>query len=151
MSPLTQQLLEQLALAYFAQYSGEAVLRLFDNCFAKAPALEPQLHAAKTPKDYENLFAGVLGVIDANAGDGKISIDKALVEALRKIRFDHAKGTVTIDGSTISAPTITTGGSLGAGGQTNITDSELNTPGTSIKVGKGASINITGSARIDQN
>lgn len=151
MDPATTLLLQQLAIAYFANYSGEAVLRLFENCFSKAPKLEAQLQAAKAPQDYEKLFADVLGVIDANAGDGAITINYGLVEALRKIKFDHARGTVTINGTTVTAPRITTGGGTGATGQTTITDSELKSQGTSIKVGKGASINITGNARIDQS
>lgn len=148
--PALQPLLEQLALAYFAQFSGEAVLRFFENIFAKSPELEAQARTAKTPEDVEKLFAGALGVIDANAGDGSISVNQGIVSALRKIKFDHAKGTVLINGATVSAPTISTGGGAGATGKTTIKESELKTPGTSIQVGKGASIEITGNARIDQ-
>jgi hypothetical protein len=150
MDPLTAMILEQLALGYFVQFSGGTVQRFFDNCFSRSPELKSQLLAAKTTQDFEKFFKDVLGTIYANAGDGAVTFDQGIVTAMRKIHFDHAKGTVTINGIIISAPKITTGGGPGATGQTSITDSELKTQGTSIKVGKGASIKITGNARIDQ-
>jgi hypothetical protein len=46
--------------------------------------------------------------IDANAGDGSITVDGALLSAQRGARFDHAHGTIENEDSTVEAPVLVT-------------------------------------------
>jgi len=96
--------------------------------------------------------ADAVGVIVAEAGTGAIQMDKATLEALKAIRFDHQHGRVKLGNTTLSADELVTGGSAGATGQTDIGgDTTLSSQGTKIKVGKGAGIKIVGNASIKQN
>ncbi len=140
-----------IATKYLSKYSEEAVTRFFDWVLEKKPQLKEQITKAKTPKDVENIFKEAIGVLDANAGTGKIEIDQTIISAIRMAKFNHANGTVTIDNSTISAPRLVTGGDHGAKGSTTIKGTNLKSKGTEIRMGKNASIKITGDAHIDQN
>jgi len=151
MEPITSQIIASIAASYLAHFSAPVVERFFRRVSQLKPDLENRLRSARTTKDIEGIFREAIGVIDANAGTGTIEVDKALVEAIRGIRFDHAAGLVTIAGSTISAPVLVTGGGDGATGQTDIGgNTELKSKGTSIRVGKNASIRIKGNAQIKQ-
>jgi hypothetical protein len=115
------------------------------------PQLETELQSATTPKEIEKVFQEAVGVIIAEANDGKIEIDGATMSALRGIKFDHQHGTVTIGDAVIAAETLITGGSAGATGTTDIKgNTRLASKGTAIEVGKGAAIKITGGAKIKQ-
>ena len=152
MEPITAQIIASLATSYFVHFTAPSVERFFSTVFRLKPDLENRLRSAQTTKDIEQIFREAIGIIDANAGAGTIEVNRALVEAIRGIRFDHASGLVTIFGSTISAPVLVTGGGPGATGQTDIEGgTELKSKGTSIKIGKNASIKMTGNAQIKQN
>lgn len=71
------------------------------------------------------------------------------MDALRGIRFDHENGIVIIQGSTLKAPKLQTGGT--GRGETNISGSNLKSQGTEIKIGKNAKIVIKGNAQIKQS
>ncbi len=150
MDPVTLNIVQSLATGYFTHFSAKAVEALFSKVFQRKPELETQLRAAQSTLDIEAVFKEAVGVIDAQAGEGTIRVDDALLEAIRGIRFNHQAGQVTITDSTISAPVLVTGGSQGATGQTEVTGNfELKSKGTSIR-GKNASIEITGNAQIKQ-
>jgi len=149
MEPITLTILTSLGASYLANFTTPTIQKFFAKAFALDPTLESKLQNAKTSQDFESVFSEAVGVIDARAADAEIEVDGGLLEALRGIRFDHENGTVSISGSTISAPILETGGT--GTGTTHITDSELKSRGTGIKVGKGASIKITGNAGIRQS
>lgn len=152
MDPILTGILTSLATNYFTQFTGPAVEKFFKTALNLKPELETKLAAVKTPQDIENFFKECVGVIDLNAGTGGIEIDGGVLEAVRGIRFDHAHGLVTIAGSTVSSQILVTGGGMNATGQTHIGgNTQLRSQGTSIQVGQGCSIKISGNARIIQS
>jgi hypothetical protein len=151
MDPFTGSIIAGLATNYFTHFTAPAVQRFFEAAFNRKPSLEKDLKTAKTAEDFVRIFHEAAGVIDAAAGTGSIAVDGALLEAARAARFDHQHGTVEIAGSVIRAAILQTGGEAGASGTTHITDSSLNSGGTRIDIGKGASIRMTGGASIRQN
>ena len=105
----------------------------------------------KSTKDVEYVFKEATGILNIYAGDGFVKINSALVNAIKSAGFNHAQGTILIDGSIISAPRLVTGGGDGATGTTKITGTKLKSRGTEIDVGGNASIEIHGNASIEQN
>lgn len=151
MDPITISLITGFASGIFANFSTDAVKLLFTKAFELKPGIETELLNAKNTSDIEKVFRDAVGVIDANAGSGSINVDNSLLEALRGIKFDHAQGLVTIGNSTVEAPILVTGGGQGATGKTTISENtELKSKGTSIQVGKGCGIHISGNANIKQ-
>ena len=151
MDPTITQIIASIATGYFVHFSAQKVEEFFNTVFRFKPDLESRLRSAQTTKDIEDIFREAVGVIDANAGEGTIEVDGALLEAIRGIRFDHAFGRVTVSGATISAPVLVTGGGTGATGETNIKGgTELKSKGTSIKIVKNASIKMTRNGQIKQ-
>lgn len=150
MDPITANFIVSVCGGILANYSTEAIKRFFGKATELDPSLEPKIQQMRSYADVDEVFRQAVGVIDANAGTGLIDVDAALLTAIRGIRFDHAQGTVTIDGSTITGPVIQFGGNTGSTGQTTITDTESKTAGTSIKVSGDAQIRISGNARIRQ-
>lgn len=150
MDPVTAAVLTSVATGYFVNFTTPTVKRLFEKAFAFDPSLEEELKQAETPQDFEEVLNRVVGTIDASAGTGNVKVNGALMEAMRGIRFDHQDGTVTIDGATLQAPRLYTGGK--GKGKTSIgSDSALHSEGTSIQIGQGAFIEISGDASITQN
>jgi hypothetical protein len=140
-----------VAGSMLANFGTAAVERFFRKAAELKPSLKAEIQSAQTSQDLERIFSEAVGVIDANAGTGSVDIDGALLEAIRGARFDHAHGTVDIANSRVSAPVLVTGGGIGATGQTLVGgNTSLKSQGTEIKVGKGASIKITGNASIKQ-
>lgn len=151
MDILTVQILTSLATSYFTAFTSDVVKNFFTTAIRLKPSLEKDLQNATTSEALEAVFAEATGVIDANASSGAIAVDGALLEAVRGIRFDHSHGKVTIRESTLAAAVVITGGSACSSGQTIIGgQTELRSKGTSIKVGRGASMKISGGARIKQ-
>lgn len=151
MDPITTSILTGIASSILANFSTDAIKSLFAKAFELKPELEEQLKTAKNNQDIELIFKEAVGVIDANADKGNIVVDNGLLEALRGIRFDHAHGTVTISGTQIKSKVLKTGGSSSLTGKTTIKDNTImKSQGTSISVGKGASIIMTGGANIIQ-
>ena len=123
---------------------------VFQKVFGSRPDLEKRLAQPSSPADLESALAEIGGVLEALAGSGSIAIDGALISALRSARFDHQDGRIHIGNATVSAPVLQTGGT--GVGQTVIGgNTELRSAGTSIKVGQGAGIVISGNAGIKQN
>ena len=152
MDDFTAQLLLSLASNYFTTFTAESVKQFFSAAFTYQPQLERELRNAKSSSDFEKVFAGAVGVIDANAKTGAINVNGALLEALRGIRFDHAQGTVNIAGSVVRSELLKTGGSSGATGKTVIgSNTTLQSRGTSISIGNGCGIEIIGNAGIEQS
>jgi len=150
MDPITTSIILNVCGGILANYSTEVIKRFFSKAIELDPSLEPKIQQIRSYADVDEVFRQAVGVIDANAGTGVIDVDAALLTALRGIRFDHAQGTVMIDGSTITAPVIQFGGNVGSTGQTTITNTESKTSGTSIKVHGNAHIQISENARIRQ-
>ena len=86
--------------------------------------------------------------VGAAAASGNVGVDGAVLAAVRGIRFDHQHGTVNISGAWIQAPVLQTGGT--GAGTTKITGTRLTSAGTAIDIGKGASMVMTGNAKITQ-
>lgn len=128
--------------------TGAAVA--FRRVLGERPDLERRLAAPASTTDFQGALGELSGVLDALAGTGAIAIDGAVITALRSARFDHQHGTVQIGNTVISAPVLETGGT-GSGRTTIAGNTELRSGGTSIQIGNGASIVITGSAGIKQN
>lgn len=148
MDPITTSVLTSI----FANFATDAVKHLFSEAFKARPELQKKLEAAESSYDFEAVFREITGVIDVNAASGAISIDGALLEALRGIRFDHGHGTVHIAGTTLNASVLVTGGGSNSSGKTVIGENTLmKSGGTSISVGTGCSIVMTGGAQIRQN
>ncbi len=134
-----------------ANFATEKIKALFETAARLKPTLAQDMQAVSTTHDIERIFREAVGVIDAHAGTGTIKVDGALLSALRGIRFDHAAGTIRIGDATVEAPVLVTGGQPGATGKTNIDENtRLKSAGTEIDVGKGAKIEITGNAKIEQ-
>ena len=151
MDPITTSIVTGIASGIFANFSTDAVKHFFTSAVSIKPDLVEKLQSAKTPYDIEKIFHEAIDVIDAAAGSGDITIDGGLLEAVRGIRFDHAHGTVNIAGTTIKSEVLVTGGSSSATGKTVIGgNTQMNSQGTSIKLGEGCSIVMTGGASIKQ-
>ena len=149
MDPITISILTEIASGYFVNFSSDIVKNYFRKVFKLQPSLEKDLKNAKSHQDFERIFKESIGVIDEASGSGSIDIDHGFLEAIRGIRFDHQNGTVTIQGSTLKAPILQTGGT--GSGETNISGSNMKSRGTEIKIGKNAAIRIKGNAQIRQN
>lgn len=152
MDAATAAALTNIACGVLANFSTDAVKAFFSKAIGFKPSLEQAIQQARTSKEIELIFKEAVGVIDASAGTGSIGIDRALIEAIRGIRFDHEHGVVHISGSTIQAPVLVTGGGITATGKTTVGGNTiLKSEGTSISVGSGCSIVMTGGAKITQS
>lgn len=151
MDPVTTSIVTGIASGILANFSTDAVKHFFTSVFSVKPELEEKLRSANTSSDIEAIFREAVGVIDAAASTGNITIDGGLLEAIRGIRFDHAHGTVYIAGTTIKSQVLVTGGSASATGRTVIGgNTEMKSKGTSIQIGEGCSIVMTCGASIKQ-
>jgi hypothetical protein len=119
------------------------------------PELETEAVAAVEAKDSARIarvFEAAVGVILVNAKNGSVKIDGGTITALKGIKFNHQHGTVTMGDATVRSEVLVTGGSAGATGTTNVLGNTiLQSKGTSIEIGGGASIVITGDAQIIQS
>ena len=151
MEEIVRQIVEDIASKYLENYPIESVTKLFDSLINLKTSFKESLLKTSTPQDVENLFHEASGILSVYAGTGSVSIDNALISAIKTAAFDHAHGTVVIDDSVVSAPKLVTGGGDGATGTTTIRGSTLKSSGTSIRMGKNASIRMSGGASITQN
>jgi hypothetical protein len=151
LDPITVSIITGLAVNYFAGYTQPIVNDFFDKVFRLKPELESKLKAAQSSQQLQEVLSEATGVIEANAAEGDIKVDGGLLDAMRRIQFDHQHGTVTIGNSTILSAVVITGGIAGSTGTTVIGgNTHLKSAGTSIQVGKGASIKMNGGASIKQ-
>ena len=133
-----------------ANMTTAALSAVYQRAFAQRPDLEQRLSHPASQIDANAALGELAGVIEALAGSGTITVDGALVRALRSATFDHQHGTVRIANAVVSAPVLTTGGT--GTGSTHIEgNTTLASAGTSIQVGAGCGIVMTGGASIKQN
>lgn len=117
---------------------------------SRSDLIEAAENAAKTEDD-DALRDALAGAIEVAASTGHVKIEGALLSAVKEAKFDHQQGTIIIGRTRVRAPTLVTGGGSGATGKTIIDeDTVLDSSGTSIKVGSGASIIMEGGASIKQ-
>lgn len=136
-------------ISYVASVAANLTPDVVQAIFGEHPDLEKRLSQPATTSEFESALGEFTGVLQAFAGRGAISINGAQIDALRSAHFDHQGGTITIGNARISAPTLQTGGT--GSGKTTITgNTQLQSAGTNIKVGQGASIVVTGNAGIKQ-
>ena len=152
MEPITTAIVIKLAADFFADYTASSVKNLFEEVFKRKPSLENDLKNATTTADFERIFREAVDVIDAAAGTGNINVDGGFLTALRGIQFNHQNGKVTIQGTTLEAPIIFTGGKSGSTGTTHISENtSLRSSGTRIEVGENCSIRMSGNSSIKQS
>lgn len=133
-----------------ANVTTAAASTAFQRVLGARPDIEKRLAQPSSPADFQSALAEVGGVLEALAGSGSIGIDGALITAFRSARFDHQHGRIHIGNAVVRAPVLQTGGT--GSGQTVIGgNTELRSQGTSIQIGQGAGIIITGNAGIKQN
>ena len=133
-----------------ANLSTEILKAAYKQVFELRPDLEQRITHPTSGPDMQAALSEVAGVLEALAGDGSISIDGGIIDALRSATFNHQDGLIHIGNTKITAPVLNTGGT-GPPGKTVIDgDSELRSTGTTMKIGKGASIIMEGGARIKQ-
>jgi hypothetical protein len=150
MDPLTLSILASLGTSYLANLTTPTIQSFFSEAFRQKPELEARVLAlpSGTATDVEALFKDAVGVIDAAAGTGTITVDCGVLEAVRAVRFDHQQGTVLLDGSWVQAPVLQTGGT--GTGQTSVINTTMRSAGTAMRVTGDAKITITGNAKITQ-
>jgi len=141
-------IIQGLASGYFVELTAPMVKNWLTTAFTSKPDLAEKFKNAKTTQEFESATKELTAVIEALAGEGKIQVDKANIDAIKGITFDHQHGTVTIKGSTLQAQNISLGGS--GSGTTKLTNTTSQTPGTKIELKGDAQIIMTGNARIDQ-
>ena len=145
------EFISNLGVKLLEKYQESQISNLFRYAIEKKPELENSIKNVKNSQDIENLFEEITGIIDADAGDGSIEINQAIITAMKCASFNHSNGTIVIDGSTISAFVLVTGGVSGSKGTTTIRGTNLKSKGTEIRIGKNASIKMSGGANIRQN
>ncbi|TRX25544.1 hypothetical protein FNW25_08915 [Flavobacterium franklandianum] len=148
MTPETLEIIQGLVSGYFVELTTPVLKNWLTSAFTSQPELAEKFKNAKTSQEFEAATEELTSVIEALAGEGKIEVDQATIEAIKGITFDHQQGTVTIMGSTLKAQNISLGGT--GSGITTLTNTISQTPGTRIELKGGAQIIMTGNARIDQ-
>ena len=124
---------------------------IFDAVKTNRPDLIEKANSAAASGDDAALKDALTSALEVAAASGQVKIDGALLQATRLATFDHQGGEIHIGRTVITAPTLVTGGGHGATGQTTISGgTSMRSAGTSIEVGHGASIQITGGASIKQ-
>ena len=142
-----------LGMAANAAYglSKAGASAIYDAVKTGRPDLIEKADIAVATGDDTALKDALAGALEVAAASGRVRIDGALLQATRLATFDHQGGQIHIGRTVISAPTLVTGGAQGATGQTTISGgTSMLSAGTSIEVGHGASIQITGGASIRQ-
>lgn len=132
-----------------ANLSTESLKAAYQHVFAVRPDLERRITHPTSGPDIQTALSEIAGVLEALAGTGIISINGGIINALRSATFNHQDGSVHIGNARIAAPVLNTGGT-GSGTTVIGGNTELRSAGTSIQIGHGASIVITGNAGIKQ-
>lgn len=133
-----------------ANISSSAIVAAAQKIFSSHPDIEHRLSKPKSSAEFMSAINELAGALEVCAGAGSVSIDGAFITALRSANFDHQNGSVVIGNTRISAPLLQSGGT-GAGHTFIGGNTELKSAGTSIRIGGGASITITGNASIRQS
>ncbi|MEO8926177.1 MAG: hypothetical protein ABI306_03345 [Caulobacteraceae bacterium] len=148
---LLEAILVDLAAHGLYDLTKAATAKAFEAIKTSRPDLIEKAERAAAAGDDNELRNALAGALDVAAASGHVQIDNALITAARQATFDHQHGTVSIGGTTVTAPILVTGGGSSASGETKIGGgTKLKSQGTSIDIGHGASIQITGNASIKQ-
>lgn len=132
-------------------FTREVAVKAFDWIRQNRSDLITQSDDAARCQDDAALRAALSGALIVAAESGNVLISGATISAVSEASFDHQHGTIIIGKTKIYAPTLVTGGSDGASGTTKIdSHTVLRSSGTSIVVGHGAAITMTGAASIKQ-
>ena len=116
------------------------------------PDLVEAAEIAAAKGDDGGLRQALAGAIEVAAADGHVQIEGAHIAAVKSASFDHQTGTIVIGVTKIHAPVLVTGGGTNATGETRIGGGTvLSSAATSINMGAGASIRMTGNASIKQS
>lgn len=133
-----------------ANLVSAAIVTPIEKLLYSKPNLKQNLTNPSSPEEFQSALNELAGELEILAGTGTISINKGDISSLKSARFDHQEGKIYIGNTQILAPIIKSGGT--GHGQTTIEgNTELRSAGTSIQIGHGASIVITGNAEINQN
>ncbi len=133
-----------------ANLTSEVTAIIIKKLFNLKPKLKQNFTNSSCPEEFQKTFNELIAGLQVLAGTGEISINQAVISSLSGARFDHQEGKIYIGGTQVIAPTIQSGGT--DRGQTTVGENtELRSSGTSIKTGYGASIVISGNAKIVQN
>jgi len=96
------------------------------------------------------VFKEAVGVIEAAAGSGAISIDRGTLVALRGVKFDHQHGRIAINRSVVAGAVLVTGGGPGATGKTAVSGTIMRAAGSTLTIAEGAVMTISGDAKLTQ-
>lgn len=138
----------------FAQYvlpsiSKSLVEKTFDYAISQDSQIKDDLLNIENSRDVENVIQKIKVVFEARAGDDSIEMYKNTINALGGATFDHEKGTITIEGSTITAEILVIGGSGDSSGETTIGgDTEVGSENARMKTTGNAQVKIKGNASI---
>lgn len=148
---LLETILVDLAVHGLYDLTKAAAAKAVEAIKTSRPDLIEKVEQAASAGDDAALRDALAGALEVAAASGHVQIDNALVTAARQATFDHQRGKVSIAGTTIIAPVLFTGGTTDALGRTILGGgTKLKSQGTSIDIGHGASIQITGNASIKQ-
>lgn len=149
--PILETFLTGLAVRGVYDLTKEGALRAYDALRTSRPDLIDKVEQAAQSGDDAALREAIVGAIEVAAATGHVEIQGALLSAIKQATFDHQQGTIFIGGTNIHAPTLVTGGGAGATGETVISGGTvLSSAGTSVNIGHGASIRMTGGASMKQ-
>lgn len=150
--PIIETILLGMAASGAYDLTKEGAKIAYQAVLSKRPDLIEAAESAAEAGDDQGLRTALTGAFEVLAGAGEVSIDGAVIEALRQATFDHQQGTVVIAGTQISAPVLVTGGGSGAKGKTVIGGgTSLSSAGTKATLTGSASITLTGNAQIKQD
>ena len=125
----------------------EAVKALIQLAVDRSPSLQKELDTG-SPEIASSTCKRLAAELRIMAGKGNVSIDKALIDALEVIELDHQDGKVVLSASNLQANRIRIGGK--GSGQSSIGEhTKAEAAGSSIQIGSGGRITITGDAHID--
>jgi hypothetical protein len=149
--PILETFFTGLAVRGVYDLTKEGAVRAYNALKTSRPDLIEKVEQAAKSGDDDALRAAIVGALEVAAATGQVEIQGAFLSAAKQATFDHQQGTISIGGTSIHAPSLVTGGGVGATGETVISGGTvLSSAGTSINVGHGASIRMTGGASIKQ-
>jgi hypothetical protein len=133
-----------------ANVSSEGLKSAYLKILAARPDIAKRMTNPSSVNEVTETLAEIAGELEALANTGQITVDRATIQALRSATFNHQDGLIHIGNSHIQAPTLHTGG-VGKGKTVIGSNTVLSSAGTSIQIGHGASIVMSGNAGIRQS
>ena len=119
------------------------------------PELEQEARQSIQSNDasrIQSVFEQVKQSLVFAADTGQIEIDGAVLNAVNQASFHHGDGFISFKNGSIEAGRISIGDQKGGSGKTVLGENMVSkSAGTSIQIGSGASIVVSGNASIQQN